>query len=354
MVNTGVWIIRNSAWSMSWLRRIYGDHSDVGTAAAGAAAKGDGPSSADVSSPGHHLLPFRIEQVAGATAGAELACTASLRLPSDPEAAASASLQSMRGVGRGQGRVVPADGPPLSPPSTASASASAVLNRTGFPFIDTRMWEQGGALFEFAFEGQTAWRRGAEGSGSGGVSSDPTGTVTGLLGRGGVCSSAATPAQSPPHDATPPTPSSCGLPSPSAYSDALHSQFVPQEWLNAYPPAIARAIVDHRGHPLHAEVVADGEGTLIGANETRPPPLDIEGETLRRLERVSDSVRRGTARVGDPASAPWPWVVSFSGCTAFYVQGVCNSLFEKYAAAAQAALEAAPPVVTLAAAADGA
>ena len=77
-------------------------------------------------------------------------------------------------------------------------------------------------------------------------------------------------------------------------------QFVPQAWLNTYPLPIARQLLD----------AVPGEGELLLA----------------------------------PLHAPYAqgeWVVSFSGCAAYFSQAYCNGLFAEHAELAQKAFEEA-------------
>jgi hypothetical protein len=76
---------------------------------------------------------------------------------------------------------------------------------------------------------------------------------------------------------------------PAAYADTVHTQLLPQRWLNSYPPILARRLHDHHGRAMHAEHV-DGED----------------------------------------------WLVSFSGCAVLLDAGTCEALYRDYAAAASA------------------
>jgi hypothetical protein len=82
----------------------------------------------------------------------------------------------------------------------------------------------------------------------------------------------------------------------SPWADALHAQFVPQAWVNSYPLPIARQLLD----------AVPGDGDMLLA----------------------------------PLHAPFSqgdWVVSFSGCSAYFSQAYCNDLFAEHAELAEKA-----------------
>lgn len=73
----------------------------------------------------------------------------------------------------------------------------------------------------------------------------------------------------------------------SVYADVAHTQFVPQAWINAYPPELAAKLLDHHNLPLHAQF-----------------------------------------EHGD-------WIISFSGCKPLLqVHETCEALYARYASTA--------------------
>ena len=189
MLNTGVWALRRSPWSLSWLRRVYGDLTDPS------------PSSLNIS------------QVSGGE-GLGASSTA------DPDADAALAAEALRSMRR------------------------PALNQS--PLVQNRMWEQGGALWQF-------------------VNRDVP-----LAARNNTDAS---------HGQSRIAPASLAL----RYEDLVHTQFVPQRWLNSYPERIAGALRDHRQRPMHAA-----------------------------FER------------GD-------WIASFSGCTGFFGTEACDALYLAFA-----------------------
>jgi len=68
-----------------------------------------------------------------------------------------------------------------------------------------------------------------------------------------------------------------------AYEDLLHTQFVPQAWINSYPDAIAGVLRDHKSIPMHASY------------------------------------------------QPYDWLVSFSGCKGYFGEQTCEDLYNAFA-----------------------
>ena len=189
MLNTGVWALRRSPWSLSWLRRVYGDLSDPS------------PSS---------LIISRVSGGEGLGASST----------ADPDTDAALTAEALRSMRRPE------------------------LNQS--PLVQNRMWEQGGALWQF-------------------VNRDVP-----LAARNNTDAS---------HGQSRGAPASLAL----RYEDLVHTQFVPQRWLNSYPERIAGALRDHRQRPMHAA-----------------------------FER------------GD-------WIASFSGCTGFFGTEACDALYLAFA-----------------------
>lgn len=245
MLNSGVFLLRNGAWGRGLLQRAYGVLADQ-LSADSAAAAGDG---------GRDAMPF----------------------------------YSRTG---GDGAVPTATHAPPADPAVAGAAATAAMRAAPLPMATNRAWEQASLFHLLALGGLPATAPGCgggDGDSSSGccvatapvdaAASEPLPSLGGahvsapLAGalRGAVCGA--------------------GALRPAAFADVARTQFVPQAWLNAYPPQLAGQIYDHHARPMHA------------------------------------------------AWAPGDWVVSFSGCGMLLAKGdadACERLYAQYAALAQA------------------
>jgi hypothetical protein len=159
------------------------------------------------------------------------------------------------------------------------------MRAASLPFNRNRAWEQATIFSSLAL-------RGVAGSGTPflaadqavGVDAASRSAVLRVLGIGSAAAAGA--------DGTgEATLNGADLLDPLAYADAMHTQTVPQAWLNSYPPEIATRLHDHRGGAMHA-----------------------------------------TYEAGD-------WMVSFSGCGVLLPRGECEALFSAYAAEAARALQ---------------
>jgi hypothetical protein len=270
MLNSGVFLLRNSGWARRLLQRAYGVVAATAADEEGRAAKvtaddasavaGDDGSGGD-----HDVLPFysRVED---------------------------------GGSGSGSGAVPTATHVPPADPPAAGAAAAAAMRGAPLPMATNRAWEQASLFHLLALGGLPATTPGC-GSGGDGASSSccasarPAGATSAsepLPSLGGA--HVAAPLAGALHGAA------CGAGAlrPRAYADAARGQFVPQGWLNAYPPQLAGQIHDHHRRPMHA------------------------------------------------AWAPGDWVVSFSGCGMLLGSGgdgdggdACEQLYAHYAALAQ-------------------
>jgi hypothetical protein len=176
MLNTGVWIIRRSMWSLGWLQRVYG-------------VDDDGKSS-NIST----LFPFdSIEMITGGEA------------------------ESL-----------------ISPKVVTEAINRMLSNQSRSILTNNRMWEQGGALWQF-------------------VNRDiPYNNQQKNLSKNYIVNDARLSHCQEKHDDFDKSTHSPKQPSLLASEDLLHSQFVPQSWFNSYPEAIAGVLRDHNGIPMHA------------------------------------------------------------------------------------------------------
>jgi len=256
MLNTGVWALRRSAWALGFLKRAYGVREGagggsgvVGGGGAGAAEAeaADAADAADAAAGAS--FPFSLTRVSGG-GGEGLGGGGVARNATADAAATAVALRAMR----------------AAPPGAEN------------PLVRNRMWEQGGLLWQLAQGGAPIFAAEAGGDERSDAceEEEEAGEDDGVEGEGKAAEGAAIggPALLPP------------LPACAAarrFRDLAHAQFVPQRWLNAYPPAIAAALRDHHGRPMHAAVAR-----------------------------------------GD-------WVVSFSGCVGYFGQAECNRLFEAYA-----------------------
>jgi len=184
MLNTGVWVIRRSVWSLGWLQRVYGmdenkHFSNVST-----------------------LFPFdSIEMITGGEAES------------------------------------------LFSPAIVTAAINRILsNQSRSILTNNRMWEQGGALWQF-------------------VNRDiPYNIRQGKLSKNSLVNDARlSHCQEEQGDLKERLPSELSPKQRSllAYEDLLHTQFVPQSWFNSYPEAIAGVLRDHNGVPMHASFQID-------------------------------------------------------------------------------------------------
>lgn len=291
MTNTGVWIIRNCAWSLDFLRRAYGDHSS------------------NVSVP---ILPFDLHPQRASSGSAAGASVSDLthgfsgaissadvgdddRIQGDAASVSTAALLAMRASINGTKRCgSPATSSSSSLPITNTNAALPTLQAQSaqlqqpplpHPFVESRMWDQGGVFWELALSHQVAWSHdtGADKDVDGGSADDgarmqgcadyspsAAGTVhhsfTGCHpdpepgDTGNADATSASSASTTASAVTGPLP--CSL-LQHAYADSAHSQHVPQRWINSYPPLLARMLSDTWGRPMHAEVIvgtsADGD-----------------------------------------------------------------------------------------------
>jgi len=183
MLNTGVWFIRRSVWSLGWLQRIYGV--DVGVV----------NSSLNVSST---LFPFD-------------------------------SINTITG----------GEGISLITPSMISEALKRMLsNESRTMLTNNRMWEQGGALWQFVNR-EVPYA----------AKEEARSLKKNLFdARNARCQNNQDSRLDDKHS------SRCTL---IAYEDVLHTQFVPQEWINSYPEAISGVLRDHKGAPMHASYQPD-------------------------------------------------------------------------------------------------
>ena len=163
--------------------------------------------------------------------------------------------------------------------------APGVREALGSTLVRSRMWEQGMALEHLALRG-SAVRGGANGSAvealaceAGFFSSEGSSGGGNSSGSGAECA-----------------PSAALLP----WMDTMHTQFVPQAWLNAYPLPIARQLLE--------------VGVALPGQQGVPPVTPLHAPY-----------------------APGDWCISFSGCTAYFQQADCERLFREGAESAQRA-----------------
>ena len=211
MLNTGVWIIRRSLWSLGWLQRIYGvDETKVN-------------SSFNSSST---LFPFDFINV-----------------------------------------ITGGEAESLVTPSTVADALKRMRSNVSHSILTTnRMWEQGGALWQFV-------NRNVPYS----YNEEEARSVNDNLvdARLSYCKTG--------RDRQSQRKQSNATFRPLiAYEDLLHTQFVPQAWINSYPEAIAGVLRDHKGSPMHASY------------------------------QKSD------------------WLVSFSGCKGYFGEQPCEDLYAAF------------------------
>jgi hypothetical protein len=173
------------------------------------------------------------------------------------------------------------------PPHAAAVAANgdyAAMRAASLPFNRNRAWEQATIFSSLAL-------RGVAGSGTPflaagqavGADAASRSAVLHVLGTGSAVAGADSTGETTRH--------SPDRLDPLAYADAMHTQTVPQAWLNSYPPEIATRLHDHRGGALHA-----------------------------------------TYEAGD-------WMISFSGCGVLLPRHECEVLFAAYAEEAGRALQ---------------
>jgi hypothetical protein len=234
MLNSGVMFVRNSRAALRLLRRVYGDASPE---AQGAARDGGAPS-----------------------------------------AAALAEVE---------------DAPVTQADCTAAVAAMLAAGTSG-TVSHPRLWEQAALLHEMAGRGVLLP---AHAAGLTDVHTNGAGVAGAEPGSGNVTASAPCFVMGdsllPMTEAAQP---SAPAATSGAYTAASRSQFVPQAWLNSYPPALAGKLAGPGGAPLHA------------------------------------------------AYSPGDWVVSFSGCGVLLGEPTCERLYSEYAAAAAAGLQSASAV----------
>jgi len=211
MLNTGVWMIRRSLWSLGWLQRIYGvDETKVN-------------SSFNSSS-----TLFRFDSI-NVIAGGEADLLVTPSLVTD-------ALKRMR----------------------SNVSHSMLTTN--------RMWEQGGALWQFVN------RDVPYSSNEGEARSVNDNLVDARL---SYC-------QTDRDRRSQRKQSNATFRPLIAYEDLLHTQFVPQAWINSYPEAIAGVLRDHKDSPMHSSY------------------------------QKSD------------------WLVSFSGCKGYFGEQPCEDLYAAF------------------------
>ena len=293
LLNTGVWAVRNSAWGQGWLRRVYGE-------ALGSAHVG--------------LSPFGVDWIKGlledVVAAAEGSSSSSSSSALDAQAAllrsiginvtpaSAAALRAMVASANATASVV------VSPDSTetqmkrtlGSMREGRVAAGMGGTLVASRMWEQGmalehlsmrGALVRRSSAGGNASARGDGGGGEAGV--EVLGCDAGMFAGGWEHGASAAPCQD-----------SSGGAALLPWMDTLHTQFVPQAWLNAYPLPIARQLLE------------------VGPS--------VPGQAQPSVTPLHAAYR------------PGDWCISFSGCTAYFKQADCEQLFSEGAEEAHRAL----------------
>jgi hypothetical protein len=213
MLNTGVWIIRRSMWSLGWLQRVYGVDEDV------------------QSSNKTTLFSFdSIEMITGGEA------------------------ESL-----------------ISPTFVTEAYHRMLSNQSRSILTNNRMWEQGGALWQFVNR-DIPYKIQQE---------DLFKNYIVIDARLSHCQKE----QGRLNEQIPLEHSNKER-SLHAYEDLFHSQFIPQSWFNSYPEAIAGVLRDHNGLPMHASF-----------------------------------------QMGD-------WMVSFSGCKGYFGVQPCEDLYLAFGKAA--------------------
>lgn len=215
MLNTGVWIIRRSLWSLGWLQRIYGVYETKMNSSFNSSST---------------LFPFdSINVITGGEAES------------------------------------------LITPSTVADALKRMRSNVSHSILTTnRMWEQGGALWQFVNRDVPYSSNEEE------VRSVNDNLVDARL---SYCETS--------RDRQSQRKQSNSFTRPLiAYEDLLHTQFVPQAWVNSYPEAIAGVLRDHKGSPMHASY------------------------------QKSD------------------WLVSFSGCKGYFGEQPCENLYAAFGIAA--------------------
>jgi len=211
MLNTGVWYIRRSVWSLGWLQRIYG----VG--------EGFEESLLNVSST---LFPF----------------------------------DSINTITGGEGESL------ITPSIISEALKRMLLNESRTILTNNRMWEQGGALWQFVNRDVPYAAK-----------EEARSLKKNLFdARNARCQHNQDSRLDDKYS------SFCPL---IAYEDVLHTQFVPQAWINSYPEAISGVLRDHKGVPMHASYQTDD------------------------------------------------WLVSFSGCKGYFGELPCEDMYNAFAKA---------------------
>ena len=298
LLNTGVWAVRNSAWGLGWLRRVYGEAVQQGRHAG--------------------LSPFGVEWVgalleeagqaaaaAGGAAGggggaldAQLALLARLGITVSPasHAAQRAMVAAANATASPTGS--PAGVQEVWVRALAGMKEARVRERLGASLVGSRMWEQGTALEHFCMRGAIVEAAAAAAGGYGNGS-----RVEALVCEEGIFASGEEPPAAPAAAASEAgrvcDEGSAGA-QLSPWMDSLHTQFVPQAWLNSYPYLIAR-----------------------------------------QLQEVGPFVPGRAEPVLTPLHAPYQpgdWCISFSGCTAYYTQDTCEGLFRDGAELAHKAI----------------
>jgi len=209
MLNTGVWFIRRSVWSLGWLQRIYG------------VDDGFLNYSLNVSST---LFPF----------------------------------DSINTITGGEGESL------ITPPIISEALKRMLSNESYTVLTNSRMWEQGGALWQFVNRDVPhAAKEEAQYLNKSLVDA-----------RFSFCQNNQDKRLDDKHSSVRPL---------LSYEDLLHTQFVPQAWINSYPEAIAGVLRDHKSIPMHASF------------------------------------------------QPNDWLVSFSGCRGYFGERSCEDLYHAFA-----------------------
>ena len=212
MVNTGVFILRNSAWARRFIQRAYGV--SIPVEPSGQAAQNENqPLSATLSS--------------------------SRRLPT-------------------------ASHVPVANAAAAGQQAAAAMRASRPPFETNRAWEQASIFHVLALAG-------GPGTSS---SSSPSADIDNAAADGTSQSNDSGSGRISLEDLLRNAVHGRGSLLPSAYADASHVQAVPQAWINSYPQQLAGQLHDHKGRPLHAPyapgdwmVSFSGCGTLMGPEQ---------------------------------------------------------------------------------------
>ena len=281
--------------------------SSAATVGTPAASSQDGPT------PAHRTLaPFGAEWVAdlarggvGPAAGDARGLDAQLRLLETAGISVSAASASTTVALALASQTI--NEPPATAPGDDAARMAATLgpmraarvrDEVGPALLSSRMWEQGTALANFATRGAAL----------GGPRVDGRAGVRVVEARGGVFGErgAGVGAGGGVHSSNPRIDERGGCSESSApWADALHTQIVPQAWLNSYPLPIARQLLD---------VVPRGDGGAGATGDAALGPLHA-------------------------AYTPGDLAISFSGCTAYFTQAACEDLWGAAAASIDAAFD---------------